>query len=68
MDSRAALALTYILQYGGIDGEHHKAWVLDQVVRALTGEHYAPFVAHVQGDYDEEEEEFEYSYDEGIAP
>lgn len=30
-------ALDYILRYGGIDGGHHKQWVLDQVVKALTG-------------------------------
>lgn len=30
-------ALKYIEMYGGIDGEHHKAWVLDQVARILNG-------------------------------
>jgi len=30
-------ALDLILEYGGIDGGHHKQWVLDQVVRTLTG-------------------------------
>ena len=30
-------ALDIIMEYGSIDGAHHKAWVLDQVVRALTG-------------------------------
>ena len=30
-------ALMYIMLYGGIDGEHHKAWVLDQVARILGG-------------------------------
>jgi hypothetical protein len=29
--------LEYIHAYGQIDGEHHKAWVLDQVVRILNG-------------------------------
>jgi len=29
-------ALDYIMCYGGIDGEHHKTWVLDQVVRILN--------------------------------
>ena len=23
--------------YGGIDGDHHKAWVLNQMVEELTG-------------------------------
>lgn len=30
-------ALSVALQYGGIDGAHHKDWVIDQMVRALTG-------------------------------
>lgn len=30
-------ALDYIMAYGGIDGAHHKDWVLDQVVRILNG-------------------------------
>jgi hypothetical protein len=30
-------ALQYIQQYGGIGGDHHKAWVLDQVARILHG-------------------------------
>lgn len=30
-------ALDYIARYGGIDGDHHKAWVLDQVARILNG-------------------------------
>ena len=30
-------ALHYIACYGGIDGAHHKAWVLDQIARILHG-------------------------------
>jgi hypothetical protein len=30
-------ALELAVAYGGIDGNHHKAWVIDQMVRALTG-------------------------------
>lgn len=30
-------ALLFITMYGGIDGAHHKDWVLDQVARALHG-------------------------------
>lgn len=30
-------ALEIIFRWGGIDGDHHRAWVIDQVVRALTG-------------------------------
>ena len=30
-------ALHWIELYGGIHGEHHKAWVLDQIARILNG-------------------------------
>jgi hypothetical protein len=30
-------ALLYITRYGQIGGDHHKAWVLDQVARILQG-------------------------------
>jgi len=30
-------ALYFIGRYGGIDGDHHKTWVLDQVARILNG-------------------------------
>ena len=30
-------ALEYIMNYGQIDGGHHKQWVLDQVARILSG-------------------------------
>jgi hypothetical protein len=34
---RIKKALEYAVRYGGIDGGHHKQWVIDQMVRALTG-------------------------------
>jgi hypothetical protein len=36
-DERIARALEIAHTYGGTDGEHHKQWVIDQMVRALTG-------------------------------
>lgn len=33
----ADFAMYHVEQFGGIDGAHHKAWVLDQVARALKG-------------------------------
>lgn len=30
-------ALDLAMQYGGIDGDHHKMWVIDQMIRVLTG-------------------------------
>lgn len=34
---RIARALDLARRYGGIDGDHHKTWVIDQMVRVLTG-------------------------------
>lgn len=58
-------ALEIARQYGGIGGEHHKAWVIDQIVRALTGEDYDTFVAAAK---DGENGPDTYEWDEGIAP
>ena len=33
---RIKKALEFAVKYGGIDGSHHRAWVIDQMVRALT--------------------------------
>lgn len=60
-------ALNLIIQYGGIDGDHHKTWLLDQVVRALTGteDEYAAWVKRYN---DGEDGEDTYEWDRGIAP
>lgn len=36
-EDRIKGAIEVAVRYGGIDGEHHKAWVIDQMVRHLTG-------------------------------
>lgn len=64
-EKRIAKALKLILQYGGIDGDHHKAWVLDQVVRALTGPRYKQWVKEAKAGEDGPET---YGWDEGCAP
>jgi hypothetical protein len=58
-------SLDLIRQYGGIDGAHHKQWVLDQVVRALTGPGYQDWVAAQRAGEDGPET---YDWDEGVAP
>lgn len=58
-------ALNIILQYGGIDGEHHKTWVIDQVVRILTGDKYEEWVRDA---CDGEDGPNTYGWDVGIAP
>lgn len=42
---RVNTALDFALTYGSIDGDHHKMWVIDQIVRALTGPAYEAFIA-----------------------
>jgi hypothetical protein len=62
---RITQALDVIMQCGGIDGAHHKQWVLDQVVRALTGDGYDEWVAaHNDG----EDGPDTYWWDVGCAP
>lgn len=34
---RIEVALRIASEWGGVDGDHHKAWTIDQIVRALTG-------------------------------
>ena len=58
-------ALGLIEQYGGIDGAHHKQWVLDQVARVLTGSGYKAWVKKMKAGEDGPET---YEYDEGCAP
>lgn len=48
-------ALGFAYSYGQIDGSHHKAWTIDQMVRALTGDNYEAFVNSYRFDTDDEE-------------
>lgn len=58
-------ALDIIMEYGSTNGAHHKQWVLDQVVRELTGETYSDWVKdHNFG----EDGPDTYEWEEGIAP
>jgi len=56
MSDRIKDALSYAERYGQIDGAHHKAWVIDQMVRALTG---CPTVQKVAHDYRGQEYAYE---------
>jgi hypothetical protein len=58
-------ALEVIHLFGGIDGAHHKQWVLDQVVRYLTGPAYEEWVTKQKAGEDGPDT---YEWDEGIAP
>jgi hypothetical protein len=58
-------ALELILQFGGTDGGHHKTWVIDQVVRILTGDGYEQWVKDA---FDGEDGPDTYGWDVGIPP
>jgi hypothetical protein len=58
-------ALELAHRYGQIDGGHHKAWVIDQMVRALTGDGYAEWIAKSKAGDDGPNT---YGWDEGICP
>lgn len=66
--SPAERAIDVALMYGSIDGAHHKAWVIDQMVRALleTGEAYAAWCLEKRDGADGPETYDE--WDSGIAP
>lgn len=57
--------LDLIFEYGQIDGEHHKTWVIDQIVRILMKDQYDEWIKNYV--YDEETGDI-YSWDKGIAP
>lgn len=61
---RLAAALDVIARFGGIDGAHHKQWVLDQVVRSLSHD----YEAWVKAFEDGEDGPQTYEWDEGITP
>lgn len=51
-------------KWGSFDGGHHKMWVIDQMVRILTGDNYHVWVSSFEG----EDGPDTYEWDEGIAP
>lgn len=62
---RIKTALEIALSYGGIDGAHHKMWVIDQMVRALSGDEYEKLIRDYRNGEDGPDT---YEWDEGIAP
>lgn len=64
-DTKIDAALEVASDCGGIDGDHHKMWVIDQMVRHLTGIDYDEWVTRQKAGEDGPET---YEWDEGIAP
>lgn len=64
LDGRIRHALS-IAHFGQFDGDHHKLWVIDRMVRVLTGDDYEQWVAAFENGEDGPET---YSWETGIAP
>jgi len=66
---RIAGALDIAMRYGQIEGDHHRCWVIDQMVRELTandtGDGYEDWVHNYESPADFEGE---YKWKTGIAP
>ena len=64
-EKRIASALGIASLYGSIEGDHHRAWVIDQMVRKLNGDLYESWVRnHNQG----EDGPDTYGWETGVAP
>lgn len=69
MEDRLAMSIVEAFdiaqKYGQLDGAHHKAWAIDQMVRALTGTCYEKYIATVKFGPEGPDT---YSWDTGLAP
>ena len=62
---RVERVLEHLMQSGQIEGNHHRAWAIDQTVRILLGDQYERFIiSHNMGGDGIDT----YIWDEGIAP
>lgn len=71
VDERINNALEIAWEYSQIDGAHHKAWTIDQMVRALCGdeETYKKWVDKYTKPFTNSNGGLDwYDWDEGIAP
>ena len=65
MTPKETKVLALIDNFGGIDGGHHKQWLLDQIVRVITGQRYNEWVISYETGPDGERL---YHWDTGISP
>jgi hypothetical protein len=65
LDYKVKVALELIERFGGTDGAHHKQWLIDQILRALTGNDYVKWVAEWESGAHGPKT---YFWDDGIAP
>lgn len=67
IEDRVDKAIDLVWDYGQVDGDHHKMWVIDQMVRILFGdeEKYKEWV----DEYEKSDKHGDkYSWETGIAP
>lgn len=65
LQQRIDKAKDVAFEYGQIDGDHHKAWVIDQMLRELLKEDYKKFIEA----YEEPDEDGDWcEWDTGIVP
>ena len=60
-------AINMILRYGGTDGEHHKQWVIDQVLRILVGDK-KKYDEVIKRACEVEDKKNKHEWDVGISP
>lgn len=65
MEERIKRALSYAWSYGQIDGDHHKMWVIDQMVHTLLGEE--EYVKWIEA-YETPDGDDYWEWNVGIAP
>ena len=65
MTDQIEKAIEIAVTYGGIDGAHHKDWVIDQMVRVLAGDSYDKIVKEACEGKDGPNT---YTWEVGIAP
>lgn len=60
--TRIVSAVEVAERFGMIDGDHHKQWVIDQMIRMLLGDGYQVWVDKMNADEDYD------PWNVGIAP
>jgi hypothetical protein len=67
VDEKIYKAIELAFQYGGIDGGHHKMWVIDQMIRILIDDENL-YNHYVKQACEGEDGPNTYDWDTGIAP
>jgi len=68
---RIDLAVLLALECSHYEGDHHKMWVIDQMLRHLLGDKYDETIARYNGDEDDVEDDDDFDrveWDTGVAP